>query len=114
MNTPNHHWTILPFNDLYDLSLGTFMFKQVNKMAPIVMDDTVYNRDIHSYFTRSAQNVHTTFRRTVKVAKGFLNKESQYYYDLPVNITGVRTYGTFKKCSKITSSLKPGLNIIVI
>ncbi len=45
-----------------------------------VMDDTVYNRDIQSYFTRSAQNIHTTFRRTVKVAKSFLNMGSQYYY----------------------------------
>ncbi len=42
------------------------------------------------------QNVHTTFRRTVKVAKGFLNMGSQYY-NLPVNIRGLRTYGTFKK-----------------
>ena len=76
------------------------MFKQVNNMAPIVMDDTVHNRDIHFYFTRSAQNVHTTFRRTVKVAKSFLNMGSQYYYNLPVNIRGVRTYGTFKKLLK--------------
>ena len=64
--SPNEHTQplfqdlrIIPLNDLYDLSLGTFMFKQVNNMAPIVMDDTVHNRDIHFYFTRSAQNVHT-------------------------------------------------------
>ncbi len=76
------------------------------------MDDTVHNRDIHSYFTRSAQNVHTTFRRTVKVAKSFLNNGSQYYYNLPVNIRGVCTYGTSKKLLKL--SLKPGLNIIAI
>ncbi len=67
------------------------MFKQVNNMAPIVMDDTVHNRDIHFYFTRSDQNVHTTFRRTVKVAKSFLNMGSQYYYNLPVNIRGVHS-----------------------
>ncbi len=91
---------ILPLNDLYDLSLGTFMFKQVKNMASIAMDDTVHNRDIHSYFTGSAQNVHTTFRRTVKVAKSFFNKGSQYYYNLHVNIRCVRTHGNCKKIAQ--------------
>ncbi len=79
--SPNEHsqplfenLRILPLNDLYYPFLGTFMFKQGKHMATIVIDDTVHNRDIHSYFTRSTQNVHTTFRRTLEVAKSFLNK----------------------------------------
>ena len=48
------------------------------------------------------------------VATCFLNKGSQYYYNFRVNIRGVSTYGTFKNCSKITFSLKPGLHIIAI
>ncbi len=60
-------------NDLHEFSVGTFMPNQVKDMAPIVIDDMIVrNRDMHSYFIRSAKNVHTAFRRTHKVTNGFL------------------------------------------
>ncbi len=61
----------LSLNDLCELSLGTFMFKQVKNTTAIVIDDIVRNRDMRSYFTRNARIVHTT--RNLKVAKSFLN-----------------------------------------
>ncbi len=42
------------------------MFNQVKNMLHIVIDDTVHNRDMYSYFTRGAHNVQTTFREPLK------------------------------------------------
>ncbi len=90
---------ILPIANLYYFCLGQFMYKQIYHTAPVTMISEVFNRDIHTYCTRGSQSVRVLYRRTQKVANGFVNISSHSPH-LPSEITSVKPISIFNRQHK--------------
>ncbi len=87
---------ILPFSKLQEYCLGKFMCRQHNNLAPVqIMEDIVYNHNVHNHNIRGLSNILVQYYRTQIVANSFLNKGQYQWQMIPFDIRGVHTLHSF-------------------
>ncbi len=95
-----HNLKILKFKDVYNLYLSNYMFKQIhtpciNNLVPLIS-----NRQIHTYSTRQADNLHKTYARTQKVKNSFMFRGPHLWNKLPNNLKTTTDERRFQKQMK--------------
>ncbi len=80
-------YKILKLGDIYKWNLGEFMYSQIHNIGPTIsLFHYEKNSDVHSYYTRQAEQVHHLYHRTGKQAISFLHAAPGYYDSLPNDI----------------------------
>ncbi len=83
---------------MYDHFLGNFMYRQINNLAPVtIIPEIQYDRDIHTYNTRNANQAYTQFYRKSAVANSFVNKGTVYWLSIPEDIRQSQSIKQFNR-----------------
>ena len=95
---------VLKVQDIYRLSLATFMFQYHNNSLPHAFHGMFKtNNEMHKYPTRSSTSFHLPLTRTLLVKDSFLFSGPKLWNSLPKELTSVATIYTFKR--KLKTSL---------
>ncbi len=92
---------LLKVDDIYKTQVGTYMFKKLHSLSPeplILTCNYRRNRDVHSYNTRHAGDIHTPYARTQRAASKILRYAPSNWSSLP---QGIRDCHSLCLCSLI-------------
>ena len=94
---------ILNVNQIYQYSVGLFMFKFVNKMFPSLLFDNMFTftTDVHNYNTRQAQLLYVPYCSTTRSQKTIRYTGTRIWNSFSNKINTQCVISTFKKNLKL-------------
>ena len=94
-------WSTLKIQDINFLQTAVFMFRHKSNIIPLYFKNMFrQNRDIHSYPTRHACNIHLTNPRTLLSHKSIRHSGPDVWNSLSPQIRGISSARLFKKSVK--------------
>ncbi len=95
---------VLKINGIYNLALGTFMYRVLNKTFPGGIDiSTIQSQDLHAYSTRTRTNIHIPHCRTKLALNSFIHQGPRLWNNLSTEIVNTNSLSHFRQ--KLSSHL---------
>ena len=93
-----HKLKVFKIHDINTLQIALFMFKYNKELLPPVFSNFFsYNKNIHSYPTRSRNDIHLNNPKNLLAHKSLRHHGPEIWNSLPVDIKSEILLNTFKK-----------------
>ena len=93
-----HRLKVFKIHEINTLQIALFMFKYSNELLPPVFNNFFsYNKNLHSYPTRSRDDIHLNNPKILLAHKSLRHHGPDVWNSLPGNIKEVTLLNSFKK-----------------